>query len=96
MQGAATLYHVYTVRVATGNRSGRACANVVWTPASTIRFPFTCSRLTKTSVTGAGVPADRARGGRVLSLPMYPELTDAQVEAVPPRWGHARASARAG
>ena len=59
------------------------CSRRAFRPDSTTRFRFTCSRLTPTSATRPAISRCRKpRRNEVLSLPIFPEMTPAQVEQV--------------
>ena len=83
--GASHVFHLYVLRVdASGLRCRRGCARRGSGPAFTIRARCICSR----RIAGAWRSGRRVAGPQrlrreqVLSLPIYPELTDGQVAQV--------------
>ena len=75
------VYHVYAVRTDRARRRWQEALQRARAsrPASTTRFPCTCSRRSPTSATARATSRTSERAAHeVLSLPMFPELTAEQ------------------
>jgi dTDP-4-amino-4,6-dideoxygalactose transaminase len=83
--GLDHVFHLYVIQVPPGTRDdlqGQLSARGI---ASGIHYPIPIHRqpaLQRTVFSSSGLSATEALSPRILSLPMYPEMTDAQIQYV--------------
>ena len=79
--GAVHVYHQYTIRVE-GDRDGFAAALAAGGVGSGVYYPTPVHLLPSFGLTGIELPVTAVAATEVLSLPVYPALSDGEVDQV--------------